>query len=230
MKPKEIFERVKGKKRNNLTELESREVLTHYGISLVKGEIIKTIEDAKKFVDRIGYPVVLKVLSPQIIHKSDVGGVILDIRNEKELFQAYHQIIKNVEEKAPNAVIDRFFIQEMVSGGREVIIGGKWDPTFGQTIAFGLGGIFVEVFEDISFRIVPIKKEDALGMIKEIKAYKILKGYRGKKPVSIDALVDILVKTSKMLEENPEIKELDINPVFAQPNQAIAGDARIIIE
>lgn len=229
MKPKEIFERVK-RKRNNLTELESREVLTHYGIPLVESEIVKTIEDAKKFVDRIGYPVVLKVVSPQIIHKSDVSGVVIDIRNEKELFQAYHQIIKSVEEKAPKAVIDGFFIQKMIPRDREVIIGGKWDPTFGQTIAFGLGGIFVELFEDVSFRVVPITKEDALGMIKEIKAYKILKGYRGKKPVSINALIDILLKTSKMLEENPEIKELDINPVFALADRAVAGDARIIIE
>jgi len=229
MKPKEIFERVK-RKRNNLTELESREVLAYYGITLVKGEIVKTIEDAKKFVDKIGYPVVLKVVSPQIIHKSDVGGVVIDIRNEKELFQAYHGIVKSVEEKMPKAVIDGFFIQEMISGGHEVIVGGKWDSTFGQTIAFGLGGVFVEVFKDVSFRVVPIKKEDALQMIKEIKAYKILKGYRGKKPVSIEALVDILMKTSKMMEENPEIKELDINPVFALPDQAIAGDARMIIE
>jgi len=229
MKPKEIFERVK-RKRNNLTELESREVLAYYGITLVKGEIVKTIEDAKKFVDKIGYPVVLKVVSPQIIHKSDVGGVVIDIRNEKELFQAYHEIVKSVEEKMPKAVIDGFFIQEMIPRDREVIVGGKWDSTFGQTIAFGLGGVFVEVFKDVSFRVVPITKEDALGMIKEIKAYKILKGYRGKKPASIDALVDILMKTSKMMEENPEIKELDINPVFALPDQAIAGDARIIIE
>ena len=229
MKPKEIFERVK-RKRNNLTELESREVLAYYGITLVKGEIVKTIEDAKKFVDKIGYPVVLKVVSPQIIHKSDVGGVVIDIRNEKELFQAYHEIVKSVEEKMPKAVIDGFFIQEMIPRDREVIVGGKWDSTFGQTIAFGLGGVFVEVFKDVSFRVVPITKEDALGMIKEIKAYKILKGYRGKKPASIDALVDILMKTSKMMEENPEIKELDINPVFALPDQAIAGDARMIIE
>ena len=229
MRPKEIFERIK-KKRNNLTELESREVLTHYEIPIVKGEIVKTIEDAKKFVDKIGYPIVLKVVSPQILHKTDVGGVVVDIRNEKELFQAYHQIVKSVEEKVPDAVIDGFFIQEMISGGQEVIIGGKWDPTFDQTIAFGLGGVFVEVFEDVSFRVLPITKQDALEMIKEIKAYKILKGYRGKKPVSINALVDILLKTSKMMEDNPEIKELDINPVFALTDRAVAGDARIIIE
>jgi len=230
MKPKEIFKIVKSKRRNNLTELESREVLSHYKIPVVKGKIIKTIEEAKKFVDKVGYPVVLKVVSRKIIHKTDVGGVILDIENEKELFQAYHQIIKNIEKNAPKVSLEGLFIQEMLPRDREIIIGGKWDPTFGQTIAFGFGGIFVEVFKDISFRVVPITREDALEMIKEIKSYKILKEYRGKKPVNINALVDILLKSSRMLEENPEIKELDINPIFALPGRAVAGDARIIIE
>jgi acetyl-CoA synthetase (ADP-forming) len=230
MSLKEIFKKVKKSRRNNLTELEAREVLTHYKIPVVEGEVVRTIESAKKFVERSGYPVVLKVVSRQIVHKTDVGGVMLNIRNEKELYQAYHQIIKNIEKNAPNARIDGFFIQKMMPRDREVIIGGKQDPTFGQTIAFGFGGIFVEVFEDVSFRIVPITKEDAVKMIKEIKAYKILKGYRGKKPVDFKALVDILLKTSRMLEENPEIKELDINPIFALPSGAFAGDARIIIE
>jgi acetyl-CoA synthetase (ADP-forming) len=230
MKPKQLFEEIRRKRRNNLTELEAREVLTHYGIPTVIGQVIKSIEEAKKFVEKVGYPLVLKVLSPQIIHKTEVGGVILNIKNEKELFEAYHQIIKNVEKNAPKATIEGFFIQEMLSSDREVIIGGKYDPTFGPTIAFGLGGVFVEVFEDISFRVAPITQEDAIDMIKEIKAFKILKGYRGQKPVDFKALVDILLKTSKMLEENPEIKELDINPIFALPDKAVAVDARIIIE
>jgi acetyl-CoA synthetase (ADP-forming) len=227
---KKIFEEIRRKRRTNLTELESREVLTHYGIPIVRGQVIKTIEEAKSFIEKIGYPVVLKVLSPQIIHKTEVGGVILNIKNEKELFEAYHQIIKNVEKNAPKAAIEGFFIQEMLSSDREVIVGGKYDPTFGQTIAFGLGGVFVEVFEDISFRVIPITQEDAIDMIKEIKAFKILKGYRGQKPVDFKSLVDILLKTSKMLEENPEIKELDINPIFTLPDKAVAVDARIIIE
>jgi len=230
MSPKEIFEKVKNSRRNNLTELESREILNYYKIPLVKGEVVKTIKGAKKFIEKIGYPVALKVISRQIIHKSDVGGVILNIDNEKKLFQAYHQIIKNIEKNAPKATIEGFFIQEMISGGQEVIVGGKLDPTFGQTIVFGLGGVFVEVFGDTSFRVVPITKEDALEMIKEIKAYKILKGYRGKPPVNIEALVDILLKTSKMLEENQKIKELDINPILALPDRTVAVDARIIIE
>jgi len=230
MKPKDIFESIKRKRRNNLTELEAREVLDYYGIPIVRGQVIKSIEEAKTFVEKTSYPVVLKVISPQIIHKTEVGGVILNIRNEKELFESYHQIIKNVEKNVPKANIEGFFIQEMLSSDREVIVGGKYDPTFGQTIAFGLGGVFVEVFEDISFRVIPITKEDAVDMIKEIKAFKILKGYRGQKPVDFKSLVDILLKTSKMLEENLEIKELDINPIFALSDRAVAVDARIIIE
>ncbi len=230
MSLKQFFESIKRKRRNNLTELEAREVLANYGIPIVRGKVIKTIEEAKEFVDKTGYPVVLKVLSPQIIHKTEVGGVILNIKNEKELFEAYHQIIKNIQKNTSKATIEGFFIQEMLSSDREVIVGGKYDPTFGQTIAFGLGGVFVEVFEDISFRVVPISQEDAINMIKEIKAFKILKGYRGQKPVDFKMLVDILLKTSKMLEENPEIKELDINPIFAFSDRAVAVDARIIIE
>ena len=230
MGPKEIFKKVKNSRRNNLTEFEARKVLDYYDIPVVKGEIIKSLEGAKKFVEKVGYPVVMKVVSRQIIHKTEVGGVALNIRNEKELYQAYHQILKNVEKKAPKAKIDGLFIQEMLPNDREVIVGGKKDPTFGQTIAFGMGGVFVEVLEDISFRVVPITRQDAIEMLKEIKALKILKGYRGKPPVDFEALVDILLKTSKMLECNPEIKELDINPIFALPDRAVAGDARIIVE
>ena len=230
MKPKEIFKKVKRAKRKNLTEAEAREVLKFYRIPLVEAEIVKNLEEAKSFVKKVGYPVVLKVISPQIIHKTEVGGVFLNIRSDKELFEAFHEIMKNVERSMPNAEIKGFFIQKMMPRGYEVIIGGKKDPTFGQTIAFGLGGIFVEVFEDVSLRVVPISKEDAREMIQEIKGYKILKGYRGKKPADINALIDILLKTSKMLEENEEIKELDINPVFALHKGAYAGDARIILE
>ena len=230
MKPREIFQKVKKSRKNNLTESEARKILTEYKIPLVKGEIIKSLKETKKFVEKVGYPVVLKVVSRQIIHKTDVGGVILDIDSEKKVYQAYHEIIKNIEKNAPKATIDGFFIQEMIKGGVEVIVGGKYDSTFGQTIAFGLGGIFVEVFEDVSFRVVPITREDAMEMMKEIKGYKILRGYRGKPPTDFGALTDILLKTSKMLEENLEIKELDINPVFALPDGAVAVDARIIIK
>ena len=230
MNPKQIFESVRKKKRRNLTEIESREILEYYKLPLVRGKIIKSIEESKKFIDEVGYPVVLKIVSPEIIHKTEVSGVVVNIQNEKQLYDAYNDILKNVKIKMPTARIDGLFIQEMIPSSFEVMVGGKYDNTFGQTIAFGLGGIYVEVYEDVSFRIVPITEKDALNMIKETKAYKILAGYRGKKPADIKALIDILMKTSKMLESNPEIKELDMNPVFALSDRAVAIDARIIIE
>jgi acetyl-CoA synthetase (ADP-forming) len=230
MNPKQIFESVRKKKRRNLTELESREILEYYKLPLVRGQIIKSIEESKKFIDEVGYPVVLKVVSPEIIHKTEFGGVVVNIQNEKQLYDAYNDILKNVKTKMPKARIDGLFIQEMIPSSFEVMVGGKYDNTFGQTIAFGLGGIYVEVYGDVSFRIVPITDKDALNMIKETKAYKILAGYRGKKPADIRALIDILMKTSKMLDSNPEIKELDMNPIFALSNRAVTIDARIIIE
>jgi acetyl-CoA synthetase (ADP-forming) len=230
MSPKQIFESVRKKKRKNLTELESREILEYYKLPLVRGKLIKSIEESKRFIDEVGYPVVLKVVSPEIIHKTEVGGVIINIQNDKQLYEAYNDILKNVKAKIPTARIDGLFIQEMIPSSFEVMVGGKYDNTFGQTIAFGLGGIYVEVYEDVSFRIVPITEKDALNMIKETKVYKILSGYRGKKSADIKALIDILMKTSKMLESNPEIKELDMNPVFALQDRAVAIDARIIIE
>jgi len=230
MNPKQIFESVRKKKRRNLTEIESREILEYYKLPLVRGKIIKSIEESKKFIDEVGYPVVLKIVSPEIIHKTEVDGVVVNIQNEKQLYDAYNDILKNVKIKMPTARIDGLFIQEMIPSSFEVMVGGKYDNTFGQTIAFGLGGIYVEVYEDVSFRIVPITEKDALNMIKETKAYKILVGYRGKNPADMKALIDILMKTSKMLESNPEIKELDMNPVFALSDRAVAIDARIIIE
>jgi acetyl-CoA synthetase (ADP-forming) len=230
MSPKQIFESVRKKKRRSLTEIESREILEYYKLPLVRGKIIKSIEESKKFIDEVGYPVVLKVVSPEIIHKTEVGGVVVNIQNEKQLYDAYNDILKNVKSKIPTARIEGLFVQEMMPPSFEVMVGGKYDNTFGQTIAFGLGGIYVEVYEDVSFRILPITEKDAISMIKETKTYKILVGYRGKKPADIRALIDILMKTSNMLESNPEIKELDMNPIFALPDRAVAIDARVIIE
>lgn len=230
MKPHQIFDQVRKEKRNNLTELESREIFKYYGIPVVEGIVIQQIEDALVFAKKYGYPLVLKIVSKDIIHKTDVGGVITGIKNEKELKDGIISILKNVGKKKPKAKIDGVFVQKMLPKSPEVIIGGKKDPTFDQVILFGLGGIFVEVFNDVSFRVVPIKERDAIDMISEIKGLKVLRGIRGEKPVDFKALVNILLKTSRMLEENPDIKELDINPVFALSDNAVAVDARIIID
>lgn len=229
MGPKEVFRLAERQGIKNLLEPEARRVLEHYKIPLPEWKFIKTVEEAKEFARKFGYPLVLKIVSKDIIHKSDVGGVIVNIKSEQELEKAVEKISTNVKKKAPKARIDGLLIQKMVEEGLEIIIGGKTDEQFGQTIAFGLGGIFTEVFEDVSFRIVPIARNDAEDMIREIKGYKILKGYRGKS-YDVGALVEILLKTSRLLEENQEIRELDINPVIALSKGAVAVDARIIID
>ncbi|MEM5793276.1 MAG: acetate--CoA ligase family protein [Candidatus Aenigmatarchaeota archaeon] len=230
MKPTEIFEKVRKEKRVNLNEIESREVLKYYGIPVVEGIVTNSIEEAVYFAEKKGYPVVLKIVSRDIIHKTDIGGVITNIKNERDLRDAFNQIIKNVRERAPKARIDGIFVQKMLPKSPEVIVGGKSDPTFDKVILFGIGGIFVEVFEDVSFRVIPITLSDAKEMISEIKGSKILMGIRGQDPVDLKSLADILLRTSKMLQENQEIKELDINPIFAMKKGAVAVDARIIIE
>ncbi len=230
MKPQKIFNKLRDERRTNLTELESRQILEHYRIPVVEGEVIQEIESAIDFANKFEYPVVLKVVSRDILHKTDAGGVKVGIKNEKELREGLINLIKTVKKKKPKAKIDGIFVQKMLPESPEVIIGGKKDPTFNHVILFGLGGIFVEVFKDVSFRVVPIKEKDAVEMISEIKGVKILRGIRGKAPVDFKALVDILMRTSRMLEENPEIKELDINPVFAMTDGTVAVDARIIID
>jgi len=219
----------KKNKRKNLTEYESRQVLEKYKIPLARAELAKNPEHAAKFAKKIGYPVVLKIISPDVIHKTDVGGIIVGIKNEVELKDSYEKILKNVKKKAPRAKIHGMLVQKMVGDGLEVIVGGKKDVQFGQTVMFGLGGIFVEVFGDVSFRVVPIGKKDAKDMIEETKGYKILRGYRGKN-YDVNAVADVLIKVSKLLEKNDEIAEMDINPLIVLPRGAVAVDARIVVE
>jgi acetyl-CoA synthetase (ADP-forming) len=229
MKPKEIFETVKKEGRKNLSLAEAIEVLKYYKIPFVRGKIVNNIKDAITYAKKIGFPVVLKIVSKDIVHKTDVGGLILNINNEEELKDSFLRLLNNVRSKVPKAKIDGVLIQQMVNG-YEVLIGGILDEQFGSCISFAMGGIFVEVYSDVSYRVVPITKRDAEEMIKETKAYKILSGFRNKPKADIKALIGILLKTSKILEENPEIKELDINPIFALSKGALAADARIILK
>src|SRR5438093_8958804 len=181
-----------------LTLDESLDLLKKFNIPIPQGQLVKSSKEAIKFSKNAGFPLVLKIVSPQIIHKTDVGGIALSIRNEKELETSFDDMLKNVRKKAPNAKIKGVYVQKSIDEGQSVIIGGKKDPQFGQTILFGLGGIFVEVFDDVSLRLAPIEKSDAEDMVQEIKGYKILKGYRGKS-YDINSLVDILLKTSRLL-------------------------------
>ena len=229
MKPSQIFKKVKKDKRKNLLESEAREVLEYYKIPVVKGKLAKKVFEAITFSKEIGFPVVLKIVSRDIIHKTDVGGVFLNLNSEKEVEQAFNQIIKNVKKHKPKARIDGILVQKMIEDGQSVIVGGKRDPQFCQVVMFGAGGILVELIEDVAFRVVPISKKDAEEMMEETKIYKILKGHRGKK-YDVNSVLNILLKTSKLLEQNPEIKELDLNPVIVLPKNAFVVDARIVVD
>jgi len=216
--------------RKILLEHEAKALCLEYGIPVTKFKVASSAEEAVKFAEEIGYPVVLKIVSPDVIHKFDVGGVILNLKSSEEVRNAYNQIIENVKRNKPDAKILGVNVQEMAPPSTEIIVGAIKDPQFGPTIMFGLGGIFVEVLKDVTFRIAPITEGDAREMISEIKAYPILKGFRGAPPADIEAIVKILVNVSKLVMEHQEIKELDLNPIMVYRSGAKTVDARIILE
>ena len=231
MNPKDIIQKALEQGRTKLLEHEAIEIIKHYGAGVADAYLAKSAEEAANIADKIGYPVVLKIVSPDISHKSDVGGVILGLRNRFEVMDAYQRIIDNVSMNAPNSRIAGVLVQKMAEpGGIEVIVGGLRDNVFGPVVMFGLGGIFVEVLRDVSFRVAPVSFEDALEMMKEIKAAKILEGYRNTPPIDKNSLAKIIVATAKLLEENPEVDSLDLNPIIAYPDKAIVVDARIILK
>ena len=225
-----IFDQVKKEGRSILTEFESKKILKQAGISVVETKLAKTQKEAVSLSQKMGFPVALKITSPDVIHKSDSGGVKLSINSVAEVKKAYDEILKKVRKQYPDAIIHGVSVQKMALPGTEVIVGSSKDPQFGPVIMFGLGGIFVELLKDVSFRVIPVEQRDAQEMIKEIKGYPLLQGYRGKEPANISALVEIILKISKLIEENPHIKELELNPIFAYRNKAVAVDARIILE
>lgn len=227
MGPKAIFSKLHKEGRKLLTLEESLEVLKQYKIPVADYAVAKSKEEAVKAAKRLGYPVVLKAISKKVTHKTDVGALALNLSSEEAVRKAFAEISKNIEKVKTKE--DGMLVQKMVSGGIEVIIGGKKDSQFGQTIAFGLGGVFVETFEDVAFRIVPITKADAEEMMKDTRGYKILTGFRGK-IYDTEALADALIKVSKLLDENQNIAELDINPVIVLPKGTVAVDARIVLE
>jgi acyl-CoA synthetase (NDP forming) len=218
------------KSQNVLTEVESKKFLKKAGIPVVEAKLARSKKETISISKKMGFPVVLKISSPDVVHKSDSGGVKLGLANATQVGKAYNEIISSVKKVYPKAQIEGVSVQSMAPPGVEVIVGMSKDPQFGPVLMFGLGGILVEVLKDVSFRIVPVTERDAREMIREIKGYPMLEGYRGQKPASIPALEKVIVKVSKFIEENPQIKELDLNPIFAYPDKAVAIDARIILE
>ncbi|MCD6522328.1 MAG: acetate--CoA ligase family protein [Candidatus Diapherotrites archaeon] len=200
-------------------------LLEEYKIPVAKTKVVRTLNSALRFADEIGYPVVLKIDSPDIVHKSDKGFVITEVKDEKALKTAYNKLMRKAKGKRVRGII----VQEQTTGV-EVIIGGKIDPQFGEVVIFGLGGIFVEIIKDISVRITPITKEDAKEMIKEIRGYPLLAGARGRKPVDMDAIADIIIRIAKLHTKRKDIVELDLNPVFVDEHGAKVVDVRMIRE
>ena len=206
----------------------SKNILDHFGLPCAKESLAKTDRDATQIAKKFNYPVVAKIISPEIIHKTEIGGIRVNIKNEKELKEKFQKILSSAKKHHPQAKIEGVLIQKMMSGGEEVIIGAKRDHNFGPLISFGLGGIYTNILEDVSFRLAPLDKEEALQMIHETKVIKILQGARGKKSANIKSLVEILVKTSQIMEAIPEIQEIDFNPVLAFPKQSYIVDAKIM--
>jgi acyl-CoA synthetase (NDP forming) len=230
MTKNEILRQARKENRTRLTEIESKELVGGAGIPVIEAKLARTKAEAVALCKKIGFPVVLKVVSPDVIHKSDSGGVKLGLDNTAQVGKAYDEILSAIKKVQPKAKVEGISVQKMARPGVEVIIGMTKDAQFGPVLMFGLGGILVEVLKDVSFRIVPLTKRDAREMIKEIKGYPLLEGYRGQEPADIPFLEAMILKVSDFIDKNPEIKELDLNPVFAYKEGAVAVDARVILE
>ena len=229
-KTRKLFQNILKKSRTNiLDEIQCKKVLKSTGIKVTVPVLSVNKEEAIAIADKMGYPVVMKIVSPQITHKSDIGGVKLKLESKKQVGTAYNEIMAAVKKKAATARIDGVSIQKMAAPGLELVIGMTRDPQFGPILMFGLGGTSVEILKDVAFRITPLTRQDASEMIRQIKGYRLLEGYRGQPPVDVNYLEEMLMKLSAFIEENPEIMEMDVNPMLAYKKGAVAVDARIIL-
>jgi len=226
----QIIATARSQNRLVLTEVEAKEIMQSAGVPVVKTILAKTKNEALQLSEQIGFPIVAKIVAPDITHKSDAGGVRMNISDRVQMEQAWDDLMSNAQAAFPNSQIDGVAVQPQAPEGTEVIIGGSQDPQFGPIVMFGLGGVFVEILKDVSFRIVPLSDNDASEMITDIKSYKVLEGYRGNAAADTSAIQKALVATSTLLETNPDIAELDLNPVFAYSDGILAVDARIILK
>ncbi len=225
-----IIEQAKKEGRNLLTEIEAKALLKKAGINVVDTRLATTKAEAVAIAKELGFPVVMKIASADVVHKTDAGGVKLGLKTATQVEKAFDDIMKSVKKAVPNAKIDGVSVQTQAKQGVEVIIGMSKDAQFGPVLMFGLGGVLVEILKDVSFRIVPLVKRDAKEMIREIKGFPLLQGYRGSDPVDVENLETMVLKVSEFIEKTPEVKELDLNPIFAYKDGAIAVDARVILE
>jgi len=227
---KAILDNIAQQGRKNVLEEEGYEVLASYGFSTPKSFLGTTEEECTKAArDEIGYPVVMKIVSPDIIHKSDAGGVKVGLKNDNEIRAAFKDILNNAKSYKSDAQIKGILVQEMITSAKEIILGAKQDPLFGPLIMVGLGGIYVEILKDVVFRLAPIDEHDAEKMVESIRAIKLLKGIRGETPSDLAAVVDSLQRLSQLITDFPEIEEFDINPllVLERGKGARVADIRI---
>jgi acetyl coenzyme A synthetase (ADP forming)-like protein len=215
-----------------INESDTKKILRAYGVNTPAGALVSSAEEAAKESAKIGYPIAMKIVSPDIIHKSDVGGVMLHLKTAEAVSQAYSAMLEKIKTNVPNARITGVYIEKMSNpGSKEVIIGLTRDPQFGPMVMFGMGGIFVELLKDVKFALAPVSNTEALEMIKQIKTYPLLSGYRGQKPVAVEAIADTIARISQLAIDFPEIKEMDINPFMAFPGaeESAAVDGRMTL-
>jgi acyl-CoA synthetase (NDP forming) len=225
-----ILDSVKAQGRNSLTAPEGKLVCDAYAIPVPKEGIATSASEAASLATMMGFPVVLKIVSPEILHKTEAGGVLVGLKDPDEVLQGFSTIMVNAKNHDADALLLGVQVQQMLAGGLEVIIGAVTDPAFGKLVAFGLGGILVEVLKDVTFRLAPVTREEALSMLDGIAAAPILKGVRGAEPVNREALAGVIQRVSQLIDDFPEISELDLNPVFATAAGAIAADVRMVLD
>jgi acyl-CoA synthetase (NDP forming) len=230
MKIQEIIDKARSENRTFLLEPESKQLMKIIGITTTEYQVATNKSEAKLMAKKIGFPVVMKIVSPQVIHKTDAGGVKLNIKSDSEVDFAFDEIIRNARNYNAKADIRGVLIEKMVNPSTEIIIGVTRDPTFGPAIMFGLGGIFVELLKDVSFRIAPITKTDAKEMISEIKALPMLQGFRGEPNVDLKNIIETLLIISKFtIDYIDDVLEIDLNPIFAYDDHLLTVDARVIL-
>jgi acetyl-CoA synthetase (ADP-forming) len=229
MKPQEIVDRAISEGRKSLLEYEAYDVLSSYGIPVASYSLAKSTDEVKLVAHKIGYPLVLKIVSPDIIHKSDVGGVKLNITDDEQLRRSYEALIDDTRKNAPNAKIAGVLVEKMMPKSVEVVVGMIRDQSFGPTIMFGLGGVLVEIMKDVVFRIAPVSREESFDMIKKVKGYPLLVGYRGSMSLDIESLAELISNVSRIAMDIPEIDQMDLNPIIVYDKGLTVVDARIIL-
>src|SRR5215475_173286 len=227
---RKVLDAVKADKRTSLTAPEGKLVCDAYGIPVPKEGVAKSAAEAAKLATSMRFPVVLKIVSPEILHKTEAGGVLVGVKSAAEARKGFETIMANAKKYNRKANLLGVQVQQMLGGGQEVIVGAVSDPSFGKLVAFGLGGVLVEVLKDVTFRLAPATREDALSMLDGVQAAEMLKGVRGSDPVNRDALATLIENVSQLISDFPEISEMDLNPVFATKNGATAADVRIVVD